>query len=270
MKKILFSLLVLLYCFCETAGAEEYSLSMQPLFSSAKMTAMLSPLATKLSEETGNDIKVLLTEHSAQYTAELVQGDIVIGYESPMAYINVSNRHEVIAAGVKGENNDGLRGLIISRPEAGIAEVEDLKGKKIMIVSKNSAGGFLSQKLWLKEKGIEVEWDCHLSEAADKQEENVIISVSIGDVDAGFISESALHTADQYITPGSIVTVTKTAPLPYWALSVSRNMPQGQKDDLKETLMRLKADDPALKALGITGFKEAADADYDVIRSVIE
>jgi phosphonate transport system substrate-binding protein len=270
MKKIFFFLLALGCFACRPALAEEYTLSMQPRFSPEKQTAMLTPLATRLSEETGNDIKVSLTENRAHYTAELLQGNIVIGYESPLAYVNVSNMHEVVASAVQGKNGAVLRGIIISRPETEISKVDDLKGKKIMIVSRNSAGGFLSQKLSLKENGIDVEWDCRLSVAADKRVENVIISVSIGDVDAGFISEADLHKADQYIAPGSVITVTKTAPLPNWAVSVSRHMPQGQKNDIKEALLRLTEDAPSLKALGITAFKAAVDADYDIIRDITE
>ncbi|MCI5223795.1 MAG: phosphate/phosphite/phosphonate ABC transporter substrate-binding protein [Candidatus Electrothrix sp. AR4] len=270
MKKIFFSLFAMLYCVCQTATAEEYTLSMLPHFSPDELTAMLSPLSKKLSEETGNDIKIALTENTAHYTAELLRSNIVIGYESPLAYVKVANVHEVIAKAVRGKNGDMLRGIIISRPETEISKVDDLKGKTIMIVSRNSAGGFLSQKLSLKENGIDVEWDCRLIEAADKREENVIISVSIGDVDAGFISESGLHKADQYIRPGSVISVTKTAPLPNWALSVSRNMPKGQKDDLREALLGLTEDTSELKALGITAFKAAEDDEYDIVRNISE
>ncbi|WLE97903.1 MAG: phosphate/phosphite/phosphonate ABC transporter substrate-binding protein [Candidatus Electrothrix communis] len=243
---------------------------MPPLFSIEQMTAMLHPLAARLSEETGNDIRLLLARNVDQYTAEVLHGNIVIGYENPSVYVNISNVHEAIASAVTSQHDSLSKGIIISRPESGIAGIEDLKGKKIMIVSRESAGGFLSQKLTLKEKDIDVERDCQLSEAADHREENVIISVSIGDVDAGFISEYALHKADQYITPGSITSVLTTAPLPNWVVSISRKMPQVQKDDLREALLNLPPEDPALKALRISSFKAASDADYDIIRDIIE
>ncbi|MCI5125743.1 MAG: phosphate/phosphite/phosphonate ABC transporter substrate-binding protein [Candidatus Electrothrix sp. AR5] len=270
MKKTAFSLLALLCCLCSSVAAEEYTLSTPPFFSAEQLTVMLHPFAARLSAETGNNIKVLLMENVDQYTAEVLYGNIVVGYENPALYVNISNVHEAIASAVTTQHDTLSRGIIISRPESGIAGIEDLKGKKIMIVSRESAGGFLSQKLTLKEKGIDVERDCQLSEAADQREENVIISVSIGDVDAGFISEYSLHKADQYITPGSITSVAKTAPLPNWVVSDSRKMPQVQKDDLREALLGLSPDDPAFKALGISAFKEASDADYDIIRDIIE
>jgi ABC-type phosphate/phosphonate transport system substrate-binding protein len=49
-------------------------------------------------------------------------------------------------------------------------------------------------------------------------------------------------------------------------------MPQEQKDELREALLRLPEDTPALRVLdslsGITGFKAASDTDYDIIRSI--
>jgi phosphonate transport system substrate-binding protein len=273
MKKrslFLFGLFGLLCCLCSSASAENYLLSMPPLFSAEQMTAMLHPLAARLSEETGNDIRLLIAKNVDQYTAEVLHGNIVIGYENPSIYVNISNVHEAIASAVTAQHDTLSRGIIISRPESGISGIEDLKGKKIMIVSRESAGGFLSQKVTLKEKDIDVERDCQLTEAANHSEENVIISVSIGDVDAGFISEYALHKADQYITPGSIISVAKTAPLPNWVVSISRKMPQIQKDDLQKALLSLLPGDPALKAIRVSAFKAASDADYDIIRDIIE
>ncbi|WP_446011908.1 phosphate/phosphite/phosphonate ABC transporter substrate-binding protein [Candidatus Electrothrix sp.] len=269
MKTIAFCLLALFSCVGSSAATEKYLLSMPPLFSDEEMRAMLHPLAMRLGEETGNNIEVLLSKNIDKYTAEVLHGNIVIGYESPAVYVSISNVHEAIASTVVKQHDSLSKGLIITRPESGISELTDLQGKKIMIVSRTSTGGFLSQKITLQEKNIDVEQDCQLHEATDQREENVIISVSIGDVDAGFISEYALHKADQYIAPGSITAVATTAPLPNWVISVSRTMPQVQKDDLREALLRLSSEDPAIKALGISAFTSASDADYDIIRDII-
>lgn len=243
---------------------------MPPLFPAEQLTAMLQPLAARLSQETGNTIKVLVSENIDQYTAEVLHGNIVIGYENPSLYVHISSVHQALVSAVKTEHGALARGLIISRAGSAVSNMKDIKGKKIMIVSRVSEGGFLSQKLSLKERGIDVEQDCILTEAADQREENVLLSVSIGDVDIGFISESALHKADQYITPGSVTVVAHTALLPNWLVSLSRDMPQVQKDDIQEALLNLGPEAPAVKALGISGFTEASDADYDIIRDVLE
>ena len=94
--------------------------------------------------------------------------------------------------------------------------------------------------------------------------------MNIGDVDAGFIPEHALHKADRYIAPGAIIAVVKTAPLPNWVVSVSRNMPRIQKEDLREILLNLTEQDPVLTSLGVSSFHNVSDADYDIIRDLVE
>ena len=271
MKRILVLLSALL-CAQGTVlcAAESYTLSMLPVQPPEKLTGMLMPLAARLSAATGNNIRPVLTDNAAEYEAGLLRGNIVIGYESPMVYVNASNQHEVLATAVQGKDGPQQRGLIISQPTAGIAEPEDLKGKTVMISSRSSADGYLSQKLLLKEAGIDLERDCRLSEAAANRGENVVIAVSLGDADAGFVSEAAWQRAAEFIKPGSVKRVMTGAPLPDWALSVSRRMPQAQKEELRAVLIRLPQKDEALQAIGITAFKAAKDADYDIIRHLAE
>jgi phosphonate transport system substrate-binding protein len=268
MKKTLFILVCLLIC--ASVHAEELTLSAEPTVPPEKLAAMLAPLAEKLSAAVKASVKPVLTKNAAEYEAELLRGKIAIGYQSPLLYVRAADRHEVVATASEGKNSGQLRGLIISRPTSGITKVADLKGKRIMIVGRMSAGGYLSQKQTLKEAGLKVEQDCQLIEAAENREENVIIAVSLGDVDAGFISESALHKADECIVPGSVAEALKTAPLPNWALSVSRSLPQELKESLQAALVKLPENDPALTALGISGFKSAQDADYNSVRSLAE
>ena len=269
MKKIVL-ILLLISCNCGISSAQDYKLSMLPRFFPEKLTAMITPLASYLSLETGKSILPVLTDNFASYQAELRQGKISIGYQNPLVYIKVADSHEVLVTAVKGKGGNKFWGIIITRPDSDISKISDLKGKKVMIVGKDSAGGFLSQKLTLKQNGLDVDRDCLLSEAADNRQENVIISVSIGDVDAGFIRASALHKADEFIMPGSIKQVAETAWLPNWAFSVSKSMLQEDKDAIKKALLKLTPQSPVMKAMGLKAFKVASDADYDVVRKLVE
>ncbi len=266
MKKIASLLILLTTVAASPCLGGEYRLSMLPRYFPEKLTAMITPLAEYLSQETGERVVPVLTDNFAQYETRLVDGTIKIGYENPLVYVIVSSVHEVLVTAVKGEGGDRFRGIIIARPDSGILSPADLKHKKIMIVGKTSAGGYLSQKIALAKEGVDVDRDCQLSVAADNRQENVIISVAIGDVDAGFIRESALHKADKYIVPGSVGVVYKATWLPNWALSVDRGLPDGLKQRIKTALLRLDSTSSVLRAMGLTGFKEAKDSDYDVMR----
>ena len=252
-----------------SAAADVYEFSMLPRYFPKKIQSMIDPLSAYLSSEIGVPVTPVLTKDFTEYENRLKSGEIEIGYENPLVYTKVSASHEVLAMAIKGEGGDRFRGIIIARPDSDVQALSDLKHKNIMIVGLTSAGGFLSQKLTLAESGIAVESDCDLEVASDNKQENVIISVSIGDVDAGFIRESALHIADQYIQPGTIKVVAPCAWLPNWALSVNRSMPSSQKEAIKAAMIGLDKDSPVLKAMDVTGFKPATDSQYDVIRKVL-
>ena len=266
MKNFLLLFVLLSAVAASPCRGAEYRLSMLPRYFPEKLTAMITPLAEYLSQKTGQRMTPVLTDNFARYEARLLNGTIRIGYENPLVYVNVSRVHQVLVTAVKGKGGDRFRGIIIARPDSGIRSPSDLKNKKIMIVGRTSAGGYLSQKIALAGEGLDVDRDCQLSVAADNRQENVIISVAIGDVDAGFIRESALHKADKYIVPGSVGVVYRAAWLPNWAFSVDRSLPAALKQRIRSALLALDSKSPVLQAMGLKGFKEARDSDYDVMR----
>jgi ABC-type phosphate/phosphonate transport system substrate-binding protein len=94
--------------------------------------------------------------------------------------------------------------------------------------------------------------------------------VYYGESDAGFIRESALHKVDAYVPPSQIRVIKRTAWLPNWALSVSRSLPDNEKQLIKDALLSLKKGHPVLNALQIDSFLPATDADYDVMRKAAD
>lgn len=242
---------------------------MLPRYFPEKIRAMINPLAQYLSNETGLTIRPVLTDNFSDYEKALKSNEIQIGYSNPLVYVNVDDSHEVVAMAVKGKSGDKFRGIVITRPDSPLTDFGQMVHKKIMIVGKTSAGGFLSQKITAKENGINVETDTELVVAAANKQENVIISVSIGDVDAGFIRESALHKADKYIIPNSIKVLGATAWLPNWAFSLSKTMPVEDKKKITEALLKLKSDSDVLTAMDLTKFIASDDSRYEVMRKIL-
>lgn len=270
MKKISAFLIAFTIAFATPLMAEEqYNLSMLPRYFPKRIKSIINPLAKYLSQKTGLAIKPVLTKNFTEYENSIKSGDITIGYQNPVLYVRVSNVHEALAMAIQSDGSDKFRGIIIAQPDNGLDSLKDLRHKKIMIPGKTAAGGYLSQKLTLSENGINVEKDCEIEIASDNKHENVIISVSIGEVDAGFIRESSLHAADKYIRPGSIKVIANCAWLPNWALSVKRSLPENKKKAIKDALTELKKESSVLKAMELDGFRSADDSQYDIMRKLL-
>ena len=257
----------LLLAITEQAIAAGYQLSMLPRYSTEEIYERITPLVDYLKNKTGLDISPTMTSTFDQYTKALIGGKIAIGFENPYIYVLASSAHEAVATAVKGKNGDKFRGIVITAAGSPLRSLTDLKGKKIAIVGYTSAGGYLSQKLSLLNEGIDITKECQLEEAPENKQENVIFSVFTGDVDAGFIRESALHKADQFVPPGSIRVLAHTAWLPNWALSVKRGIPAADKKKIIKALREVPDNSPVLRALRIKKFRSAQDSDYDVIRT---
>lgn len=263
------ALILVLFAIClstETLAAETYQLSMLPRYSSEEINRRISPLAAYLSKKAGVTIEPIIINNFAQYEKQLKNGGVEIGYENPYIYVLVSKTHEVLAMALKGKGGDKFRGIIIARSDSDIVSVNDLRNRKISIVGRTSAGGYLSQKLTLMKNGLDVEEDCQVSEAVDNKQENVILSVYTGDADAGFIRESALHQADKFVPPSMIKIINRSAWLPNWALSVKRSLPEEKKKAIKKALVDLNNNNSVIKALKIKSFRAATDEEYDPVR----
>ena len=96
---------------------------------------------------------------------------------------------------------------------------------------------------------------------------NITLSVYLGELDAGFIREGRLSSVANYIPINQIRVLTKTAWLPNWALSVSRELPKTTRDRIRETLVNLNTSSPLLKTLKLNEFVKATDSDYDILRA---
>jgi len=262
-------LAVICWCIVATASptvAADYKLSMLPRYSIDEINARIVPLAEYLSNKTGLKIVPTLTSTFDQYTKQLSSGTIDIGFENPYIYVLASKAHEVVAMAIKGTDRDKFRGFIITSSNSPLRTLEELRGKKISIVGYASAGGYLSQKLTMLEHGIDIEKECTLEEAPENKQENVIFSVYTGDVDAGFVRESALHKASAFVPASALTVMEGTAWLPNWALSVSKDMPQEDKAKITQAIVALQDGTPALEALKIKEFRVAHDSEYDIVR----
>jgi phosphonate transport system substrate-binding protein len=267
MKKLILLLAMAMVGASGALSAEVYKISIMPRFFNDKLTAMMTPLVEYLHKETGLEIELVLADDNKDYIKLLNRGDIAIGFENPIVYVDVHPQHEVIAA-ARELGEDRFRGIVVVRPDSPIKELKELRGKQVMITGKTSAGGYLSQKLSLMQIGMSMD-DLKVDTAADNRQENVIIAVSIGDAEAGFVRESSLHVADKYIAPGSIKKAFDTEWVPAWAFSLDRNVPADVKAKIAAAILKLETGNPVLKALEIDGFVPGKDADYDPIRKAL-
>jgi len=249
-------------------GRNSIKVAILPLYSAITLFDRFDPLMRYLSMKTGYEFKLVIPKDFEDFIKTIRQGQVEFSYSNPYVYIELADKGylKAFANTVHQESGDIFRGIIITHRDSSIQALNDLKGKKVMVVSYFSAAGFLAQKLFLHESGIDVFQDLKLIDG--KRQEEVILNVYRKNVDAGFVRESALDVLKEEIDLGKIHVLTKTPYIANWPFAATRIADITMIARVQKSLLELKEGD-ILSAAQITGFKAAGDGDFDTLRTWI-
>lgn len=240
-----------------------------PLYSAVALYDRYDPLMRYLSEKTGYEFKLVMPKDFDDFIRVVKSGTVDFSYQNPYIFALLSRdlglRPLVTTLGEDRSSeeldNSGeiFRGVIIVRENSPIRTLEDLRNKKVLITSPKSAGGFLSQKIFLARHGIDTGHDLRIVDG--KKQENVIFGVYRGDADAGFVRESALIAWKSEIDMRKLRVLARTTPLPNWPLAACSDRNPPLQKAVREILVGLR-DKKVLEAARISGFRPADPADF--------
>lgn len=247
-----------------------------PLYSPLTIYKRFDPLMKYLSEKTGKEFKLVIPRDFEEFIKIVRNGEVHFAYQNPYVYVLLAKENKLKAINITvGEDcakeesdvcgGDSFRGVIIVRKDSKIKSLKDLKGKRILIVSPYSAGGFLSQKIYLEKKGFNIYKDFKLIDV--KRQEKVIIGVYKGEGDAGFVRESALVVFGKEVDLSQIRILAYTEFLPNWPFAVVKAPPELAKK--VQTLLSNLEDEKILRNLKIIRFKPAKDEDFKQLKNYI-
>jgi phosphate/phosphite/phosphonate ABC transporter binding protein len=248
-------------------GRNSIKVAILPLYSAITLFDRFDPLMRYLSQRTGHEFKLVIPRDFEDFFETVRSGSVQFSYSNPYIYIQLADQGYASAfANTVLESGDIFRGIIIARRESPIATIGDLRGKRVMVVSYKSAGGFLAQKLLLNEGGIDVFRELRLTEG--KRQEEVILNVYRKNVDAGFVRESALDVLKEEIDLGQIKIIARTPYIANWPFASTRTADPKIVEAVRKGLLEL-GDKRVLTPAQITAFKAASDRDFDGLRKRI-
>ncbi len=254
-------------------GPKTIKVAVLPLYSAITMYDRYDPLMRYLSKETGYEFKLVIPRDFDDFMKMVRSGKADFSYQNPYIFALIGRGKDITplvttigedslsTGGVEG--GDSFRGVIITRTDSPIREISELKNKKIFITSPESAGGYLSQKLFLLNRGIDTERDLKIVDA--KRQENVILGVYRREADAGFVRESALVVWKDAFDMKKIRVLSRTKPLPNWPFALCGKVSPSLADKVRRLLAGLK-DREILNAARIKGFKAASSADFESLK----
>ncbi len=251
-------------------GQKTIKFAILPLYPATTIYQRYEGLMRYLSHKTGYEFKLVIPKDFEEFMRVVKSGNIDFSYQNPYIFAMIDKDYDITAIASTidisdGETGEGEEfwGVIITRSDSSIGNIEDLRDKRVMIVSPKSAGGFLSQKIFLAKKGINAEKELRLIDA--KRQEKVILGVYNGDADAGFVREAALNVLKEEIDMSKIRILARTASLPNWPIASCRKDKPALVKEVKNLLLEIN-DNDILSSARIKGFKRANEAELEVLK----
>jgi len=261
---------VLSFVFSGVASAE-IKFGILPRLSAVELNTMYSPLADYLSKEVGEKVSLVIPKDFDAYKAAVANGQVDMGFSNSLVYVQLKKTMNIDTLAVSAEKKGGtkFRGIIIARKDSGIDKVQDMKGKKLIFVEKDSAAGYTFQMLLLTKAGFDVNKDFTMLPFA-KKHDNVTMAVFNKAADAGGIREDDLDKMKDKVDLSQIKIVAYTDYFPNWPVYSTSKLNKAAAAKIKSALLNLKPGDPAaekiLDAAKLSGFAPITDKDYDLLR----
>lgn len=254
-------------------GPRSVKVAVLPLYSAITIYDRYEPLMRYLSKRTGREFKLVIPKDFEDFMRVVKGRKAEFSYQNPYIFalidkdVGITPLVTTVDDTSESEDRpgqqDSFRGVIITRDDSRLKNVKDLRNKRVMIVSRKSAGGYLSQKLFFAQMGIDVDKEMRIVDA--KRQETVILGVYKGEADAGFVRESALEVVREEIDMTKIRVLAYTKSLPNWPFAAAGNAPPALVRDVKRHLIELK-DREILAAAKIRAFRAADEREFEALK----
>ncbi|MBI4710425.1 MAG: phosphate/phosphite/phosphonate ABC transporter substrate-binding protein [Nitrospirae bacterium] len=241
-----------------------------PLDSPAEMYRRFTPLAEYLAKKLDKTVDLRLAVDFAGTIGDFGEGITNICYMTPSTYIEAKEKYgiEVLVKAMRG-GRYYHHAVIIAKAGGKIKSLDDIKGASFAFGDSRSTSSYIVPRAMLLEAGIDLKdlsYYDHLG-----HHDGVAAAVLSGEFDAGGVMDStALRFKDKGLN-----LLKYSFEIPEFNFCVNGNMPEKDKFQIKQALLELDerntADRQILKSIdsNYTGFMEAADKDYEEIRSLM-
>ena len=257
-------------------ASQEVTYAYLPQYSKAISLERHQDLIAFIKKETGLDIVQVFPENFDDHMNKVGSGEIDISFSNPFVYIKIAHQYDARAFAriIEEEGKDMFRGEICVLKDSPLKTLADLKGKKIMAVSRSSAGGYLFQRGMLVEAGIDPDEELTIdfAQGAGKQEE-AFLAVYSGEYDACFVREGTRTEVMRNQVDISKVRVLAYTPFyPGWVYAGRKGLDPSVLDKIRSALLKLDVNNPEHKAIlekaNFVKVVPSEDGDFDLIREL--
>lgn len=233
----------------------------------AVMHKRLKPLAQYLSKRLNRPVSMKLSPNMGAAIKEVADKKVDLAYLTPVAYLKAHKRGGArLVAKTVTNGKASFQLMIVVKQDSPIKSVEDLKGKRFAFGDKRA----LLQRAAVVGTGIKLE-DFSEYEFIGHYD-NIARAVVNGDFDAGILKDTMALQWE-----GKGLRILAASPdLPPYNISARGDIDDNTLAELQKAFLELDPKNPehmeVIKAVDkkYDGFAATSDAEYDVVRKLIE
>ena len=240
------------------------------------------PLLDYLEETIRRPFQLVTVSQDSQFT-QVKAGNLDFTTNNPLAAVQIRRLYdtEFLVTHSRPKTGTLFSALIVAKQNSDIKNLEDLQGRKVACVDfETAAAGCVFQIYHLQQKGINPFQDFS-SFIENKSQDNIVLAVLNGSIDAGFIRTGQL---EKMVEKGLIDSVDElriidrandnfsyahtTSLYPEWPIAALKNTDPQLVKDVKKALLNIPPEHPALSAAKIESF--APVEDYEQLDRLIK
>lgn len=253
----------------EERAADILRLGVVPYDSPTELFRKFGPIVGYLSEQIGKKVELRVATDFKSAVSDLAQGNTQLCFMTSLTYIEArKNLGAKVMVKTLRDGRPFHRSVIIARTDSRINSVSDLKKRSFAFVDPASTSGFVVPRAMLLEEGVTLNDLSYYNFLG--HHDDVVNAVLKQDFDAGGVMESI---AQRY--KGHGISIIKTSSdIPEFNISAAGSIKDAEFEAVRAALLKLGEGNPRTKEVigaldrSLTGFTEAADSDFDVIRQM--
>ena len=252
---------------------KELNFGLIPTESSSGITERYDNLAKHVEKQLGIPVKLQVATDYAGVITAMQFKHIDLAYFGPKSYVEASQRAnaDAFVMEIAEDGSKGYHGIIITKSDSAIKNMDEAKGKTWAFTDPNSTSGTLVPTVHFV-KTMKIDPEKYFSKVIySGSHEASILAVKGGKIDLASTNDLDLERGNgkQWEAKKDFRVLWTSELIPGSPMAYRKDLPDSLKKALTKAFVDYK-DADGLKALKLQGYEATTDAAYNPIRDQIE